>query len=149
MERVSAGSTRPTTRSVRDLERDRVARRIGLAVLALVIAAGAVNLLRVHRASVEASGGGTTLTVEYARVTRSGAIRPAASNAFMSGRAAFGSAAITCRTSSMIPPDIFGLVAVLPAATVGKRRPVIVWRRGLTGKRGHSTRDASVDIVMA
>ncbi len=45
-------------------------------MITLVIVAGAVNLLGVRRASVEASQGGTTLAVEYARVTRSGLATP-------------------------------------------------------------------------
>lgn len=53
------------------VRRARLLRRIGLAVVALVVLAGAIGLFGVRTRTVTASGGGYTMTLEYPATDRS------------------------------------------------------------------------------
>ncbi|HET9671781.1 MAG TPA: hypothetical protein VFQ40_02900 [Actinomycetota bacterium] len=65
-------STRPPDVDLGELGRARRYRRIGLAILAIVVSAGALNVLGVRRETVVAEAEGYRLSVEYTRVTRPG-----------------------------------------------------------------------------
>jgi hypothetical protein len=69
---VSSLSTRPADAPLDELVRARRYRRIGLAVLGLIVVAGLLNLLGVRHAVAVADGGGYRLEVRYGRVTRPG-----------------------------------------------------------------------------
>jgi hypothetical protein len=69
---VGTLSTRPSDVDLGQLRRARTYRRVGLAALAVVVAAGALNLLGVRRDTVSAAADGYRLSVEYTRVTRPG-----------------------------------------------------------------------------
>jgi hypothetical protein len=69
---VSSTGTRPEDVPVDELVRARRYRRIGLAVLGVVVVAGLFNLLGVRREVVSDSADGYRLVVEYTRVTRPG-----------------------------------------------------------------------------
>jgi hypothetical protein len=56
--------------------RHRIERRVGLALVFVVLALGAANLLGVRAATVSKSGGGFELSVEYASVSRPGLATP-------------------------------------------------------------------------
>lgn len=64
--------TAPDSPGTRDLRRARLARRVLLAVFAVVLALGATGNLGVRTAHASAAGGGYELRVEYPRVTRPG-----------------------------------------------------------------------------
>ena len=68
--------TRPEDVSPARLVRARRYRRIGLAVLGLIVLAGLFNLLGVRRNVVSSEADGYRLTVEYASVTRPGLSTP-------------------------------------------------------------------------
>jgi hypothetical protein len=69
---VRSISTRPQDVPSEELTRARRYRRIGLAVLGIVVLAGALNLLGVRRDVVTEEGGGYRLSVRYTQVTRPG-----------------------------------------------------------------------------
>lgn len=61
---------------LKEQRRHRIERRVGLALLFAVLAAGAANLLGVRPATATASGGGYELSVTYASVSRPGLATP-------------------------------------------------------------------------
>jgi hypothetical protein len=69
-------STLPDPVPERHQRRSRALRRLGVALLSLVIALGAVNLLGPRIVATSATAGGTTVTVTYAQVTRPGLATP-------------------------------------------------------------------------
>ncbi len=73
---MSSISTRPADVPLDELVRARRFRRIGLAVVALIVGAGLLNLLGVRAEVAVADGGGYRLEVRYARVTRPGLATP-------------------------------------------------------------------------
>jgi hypothetical protein len=73
---VSSVGTRPDDVTTDRLVRARRYRRIGLAVLGLVVLAGLLNLLGVRHSVVSSAADGYRLTIEYASVTRPGLSTP-------------------------------------------------------------------------
>jgi hypothetical protein len=69
-------STRPETPPIARLRRHRAMRRVGIAGVAALVAAGALNLLGVRTATSTAAEDGVALTVTFARITRSGLETP-------------------------------------------------------------------------
>ena len=70
-------STLPKVRPDAVIRRARTGRRIWIALLALVVAAGAAGVFGTRHAEKTASGGGFTLSVTYPSVSRPGhAVRP-------------------------------------------------------------------------
>jgi hypothetical protein len=69
---VSSIPTRPEDVAHEDLVRARRYRRVGLALLGLVVGAGLLNLLGVRREVATAEAEGYRLSVQYTRVTRPG-----------------------------------------------------------------------------
>lgn len=69
-------STRPESIPLPTLLRHRALRRLGLAVLGVLVGAGALNLLGMRAGDAEASQDGVSLSVTYAVVTRSGLETP-------------------------------------------------------------------------
>jgi len=65
-------STDPDPRTIRQLGRSRLGRRILLLILAVVVLLGASSLLGAHTSTREASGGGYDLKLVYPAVTRPG-----------------------------------------------------------------------------
>lgn len=69
---MSATSTLPPVRSAEDVRRARNGRRVGVALLALFVLAGAVGLLGTRTDTRTASADGYELTVTYPSISRSG-----------------------------------------------------------------------------
>ena len=69
---MSTTSTLPPVARDGDVRRARNGRRVGLALLALFVLAGAVGLLGTRTATTSASGSGYELTVTYPSISRSG-----------------------------------------------------------------------------
>lgn len=64
--------TDPEPRSLRSIRRSRDGRRVGVALLALFVLAGATGVFGTRTGTVSAEGAGYTLTVTYPRVSRPG-----------------------------------------------------------------------------
>lgn len=68
----SPTATAPTRNDDAAIRRARLGRRIGIAILAMLVAAGLSGMLGVTTRAVEARGEGLTLRVEYPAVSRGG-----------------------------------------------------------------------------
>lgn len=69
-------STRPEDQSIERLRRQRNLRRVGLAAIGLLLAAGMLNLLGVRTGVARDTADGVSLAVTYAQVSRSGLETP-------------------------------------------------------------------------
>lgn len=69
-------STRPDAEPVDRLRAHRTARRVGLALLGLVVLLGLANVLGLRTRTATASDAGVEMVVTYAQVTRSGLATP-------------------------------------------------------------------------
>ena len=68
--------TAPEDRALPQVRRARALRRVAIGALVVFLGAGALNVFGVRTATVEASGGGYDLSVEYAAMTRPGLATP-------------------------------------------------------------------------
>jgi len=75
-ERAPSTPTRPDHESAVQLRRHRAARRVGIALIALLILLGVTNRFGLRMASAMAERDGVVFRVEYASVTRSGLATP-------------------------------------------------------------------------
>jgi hypothetical protein len=71
-----ADSTRQDLRSVEENARGHAVRRATIGVLAIIVLLGAVGAFGMRTGSVQASGGGYRLSVEYAVISRAGLDTP-------------------------------------------------------------------------
>lgn len=90
--------TAPESPKISELVRARAARRVLLAVFAVVLLLGATGRLGVTTAHANASGGGFELTVEYPKVTRPGHAVPLSVQVRKAG--GFGGEPIVLRIST-------------------------------------------------